>query len=177
MRVCRRSTLQAAHLHAASPDAPLLDKRIPPLAKYSIAGNKGTASVRSIINHRADAGAPSRGRVLDYMVGSITTPADSAFDHELYRTSTAGTGAANTPSPLDPADTAAVNDSSDTYTVDPTIGVLLLRVPLNQRATYRWVAAPDCGLVFPATASNGITGGVASATTTDFSATMIVDSQ
>ncbi len=147
------------------------------MARYAVPGNKGTASVRSIVNARSDASAASRGRVYDYMVGSITTPADNAYDHELYRTSTAGTASAVTPSPLDPADAASVNDASDTYTVDPTIGVVLMRIPLNQRASYRWVAAPGSELVWPATASNGITGGLAAASVTDFSATMYVDTQ
>lgn len=145
------------------------------MAKYAVAGNKGTASVRSIILARS-AATTERGRVYDYMVGSITTPADSAFDHELFRVSTAGTGAANTPNPLDPADAASTFTALDTVTVDPTIGVVLVRVPLNQRASYRWVAAPDGALIWPATSANGIGGGVASATTTDFSATMHVDS-
>lgn len=147
------------------------------MARYACPGNKGTASVRTIVGARADATVASRGKVYDYMVGSITTPADSAFDHELYRTSTAGTGAALTPAPLDPADSASVSDASDTFTADPTIGVLLMRVPLNQRATYRWVAAPGGELVWPATASNGIAGGLQTATTTDFSATLHIDTQ
>lgn len=145
------------------------------MARYQVPGNKGTASVRSIVCARADGTTAARGRVYDYMVGSITTPADSAFDHELYRTSTAGTGASVTPSPCDPADAASVFDASDTYTADPTIGVVLMRVPLNQRATYRWVAPPGGELVWPATTNNGITGGLATASTTDFSATQQVD--
>lgn len=147
------------------------------MPRYAVPGNKGTASVRSIVNARSDGTTASRGKVYDYMVGSITTPADSAFDHELYRTSTAGTGAAVTPSPLDPADTAAVNDASDTYTADPTIGVVLMRLSLNQRATYRWAAAPGGELVWPGTTNNGITGGLAAASTTDFSGTLMVDTQ
>lgn len=148
------------------------------MARFAIAGNKGTASVRSIVNARAAASAGARGRVYDYMVGSPATPADSAFDHELFRTSTAGTAASNTPNPLDVADLAATGfAASDTYTVDPTIGVVLLRVPVNQRGTYRWVAAPGGELVWPVTANNGITGGLATASTTDFSATLHVDSQ
>jgi hypothetical protein len=145
------------------------------MPRFHVAGNKGTTSVRTIINARCDGTTLGRGRVYDYMVGSITTPADSAFDHELFRTSTAGTASANTPSPLDVADTAAIFDASDTYTVDPTIGVNLMRVPLNQRATYRWVAAPGGELVWPATAANGISGGLQTASTTDFSATLAVD--
>ncbi len=146
------------------------------MPRFHCSANKGTASVRTIVQARSDASTLGRGRVYDYMVGSITTPADSAFDHELFRTSTAGTKSDITPSPLDVADTAAIFDASDTYTVDGTIGVLLMRVPLNQRATYRWVAAPGGELVWPATASNGIGGGLAAATTTDFSATLAVDS-
>lgn len=145
--------------------------------KYRVPGNKGTTSVRSIVNARADGTTAFRGKVNDYMVGSITTPADNVFDHELIRSTTAGTGAAVTPSPNDPADAASVFDASDTYTVDPTFGVLLMRLPVNMRATYRWVAAPGDELVWPATTNNGITGVVQSATTTDFSATMQVDSQ
>lgn len=145
------------------------------MARYAVPGNKGTASVRTIVAARADATTITRGKVYDYMVGSITTPADNAFDHQLYRVSTAGTGAAVTPNPLDPADVASLADAIDTVTVDPTIGVILMRVPLNQRATYRWVAAPGGELVWPGTASNGIGGGLASASTTDFSATLHID--
>ncbi len=145
------------------------------MARYACAGNKGTASVRTIVNARCDATTLIRGRVYDYMVGSITTPADNTFDHELFRQSTAGTGAALTPSPLDVADTAAIFDASDTITADPTVGVLLMRMSLNMRASYRWVAAPGGELIWPATANNGIGGGVHTATTTDFSGTIHVD--
>lgn len=145
--------------------------------RYSVPGNKGVASVRTIVAVRADATTPQRGRVLDYMVGSISTPADSAFDHTIYRVTTAGTGAAVTLVAKDPADAVALADGIDTVTVDPTITAAtnLLRFALNQRATFRWVAAPGDELVWPATASNGIGGGLAAATTTDFSAEMSVD--
>jgi hypothetical protein len=145
------------------------------MPRFAVPGNKGAASVQGIVGARADAIVLGRGRVYDYMVASVTTPADNVFDHQLMRTSTAGTGAAVTPSPLDVADTASIFDATDTYTIDPTIGVELLRVPLNHRATYRWVAAPGGELIWPATASNGILGGLAAASTTDFSATLMVD--
>lgn len=149
------------------------------MALYTAAGSKGTTSVRTIVNARADASAASRGRVYDYEVGMVTAPnaTDAQFDHMLYRSSTAGTAAALTLNPNDPADAAAVNDASDTYTVDPTIGVVLHRFPMNQRATWRWVAAPGGGFVWPGTASNGICGGVLVATAVDFSATLFVDTQ
>ena len=61
-----------------------------------------------------------------------------------------------------------------TYTIDPTTTAEMLRVPLNHRASYRWVAAPGGELVWPATANNGIAGVLGGTTATDFSATMHV---
>lgn len=144
--------------------------------RFAVPGNKSTASVRAIVAARCDGTTLGRGAVYDYMVGTVTTPADNVFEQELARVSTAGTASAVTPSPLDVADTAAIFDASDTYTVDPTIGVLLMRLPLNHRASYRWVAAPGGELVWPATANNGIAGVLASASATDFSATIHVQS-
>lgn len=143
--------------------------------RYAAAGNKGTASVRTIVAVRADATTPQRGLVYDYAVGNISTPADAAFDHEIYRVSTAGTGAGLTLAPLDPADAAALADAIDTVTVDPTIGTILYRFAMNQRASFRWVAAPGSEFVWPATANNGIGGGLASASASDFSGTLLVD--
>ncbi len=40
--------------------------------------------------------------------------------------------------------------------MEPTYtGIALLSIPLNQRATFRWVANPGSELVIPATANNG----------------------
>ena len=145
------------------------------MAKFSVFGSKGAASVTGIIGARADATTPQRGKLYDYMVACIATPADNVFTHLIQRSSTAGTGAAVTPSPLDPADAAALMDGIDTITVNPTTGVTLLQVGLNQRATYRWVAAPGSELVFPATASNGLLGALGAASTSDFDATMLLE--
>jgi len=143
--------------------------------KYRVPANKGTASVRSIVNVRADATTPQRGKMNDYSFGSVTTPADNVFDHELLRSSTAPTGGTVTPSPNDPADAASLFDAMDTITADPTFGAVLFRCALNMRASFRWVAAPGDELIWPATANNGITGALAAATTTDFSASVGVD--
>ncbi len=140
--------------------------------QYSVPCNKGVASVRTIGAVRADATTLIRGAISEWEVGAVTpTPADVAFDHEIYRVSTIGTGAAVTPSPNDVADTASIADATDTYTVDPTIGVIMKRFGLHQRASMRWVANPGEELIWPATASNGFGGGLAAVSTVDFSGT------
>jgi hypothetical protein len=69
----------------------------------------------------------------------------------------AGTSTGVTPQNLDPADATTEYDAGENHTIEPTYtaGAILLNIPLNQRATFRWVAAPGGELVFPATASNG----------------------
>ena len=145
------------------------------MPKYSVFGSKGAASVTGVLSARADATTLVRGRLYDWMVACVATPADNVFSHLIQRSTTAPTGAAVTPSPLDEADTASLMDATDTITVDPTTGVTLIEVPLNHRATYRWVAAPGGELVWPATANNGLLGALGSASTTDFAGTMMID--
>ena len=78
-----------------------------------------------------------RGKVYDVLIG------------------TNGTGTAVTPNALDPA-AAALATAKSNYSVEPTATVnsSLFNVGVNQRASYRWVAAPRSELVFPATANN-----------------------
>lgn len=100
-------------------------------------------------------------------------PADNAFTFVFQRCTTAGTGAAKTPNSLDPADSlASTIVCTDTVTVDPTLtgNAFLNRIALNQRATFRWVAAPYGELIVPATASNGIALALSAASTTSFDA-------
>lgn len=145
------------------------------MPKFSVFGSKDADNVQGILLARADGTTAGRGRVYDYMVGNNATPADAVFTHILARTSTAGTGDAVTPSPLDPADAASIFDALDGISADPTIGVTLLILAVNQRAAYRWVAAPGSELVWPATTNNGILGALAAASTSTFDATMYVD--
>jgi hypothetical protein len=59
---------------------------------------------------------------------------------------------------INPADAATEADAGTNHTIDPTLtaGAMVLTIPLNQRATFRWVADPGKELVYPATASNGL---------------------
>lgn len=115
-----------------------------------------------------------RGRIYDVMFGSEGSVADNPFLWTMDRITTVGTRTSVTPTPLDPADSACVTASGQNHTsTEPTYtaSTQVLYVPLNQRATFRWVASPDGELVFPATANNGFgirtpTSGAVAATAT-----------
>jgi len=98
-----------------------------------------------------------RFKLYDLMLGSEATPQDSIFLWRIFGITAAGTSTAVTPKPLDASDTiACLTDSGENHTVDATpSGGAVLSIPLNQRATFRWVASPYGELVAPATANNG----------------------
>lgn len=105
------------------------------------------------------AAATVRPRIFDVVLGISQAPADQAGLIFVGRFTAAGTAASNpTPEPLDTGDAAALATAGITHSVEPTYTAnkTLLRIPLNQRATFRWVASPDKELVAPATAANGI---------------------
>lgn len=128
------------------------------MANYAIQMNRtadGTLPVGSI---GADATRPRRGKLYDLLVGSEASPADNAFLYTVQRVTALGTSTAVTPQPLDPGDAATEADAGENHTVNATAtaNAILLAIPVNQRATFRWVAAPGGELVYPATASNGL---------------------
>ena len=98
-----------------------------------------------------------RFKVYDFSMGSDATPADVAITWLIQRFTTAPTGgAAETLEPLDSADAAASTLAMQSATGGGSAGVSLMEFPLNQRATFRWIAAPGSELVVPATTSNGL---------------------
>ncbi len=101
--------------------------------------------------------APRRNKIYDVLIGTNGTPADNFMEFEISRVTTASTTTTATPQALDPADAAAVStvtiNSSTSGTV--TANSQLFYVGINQRASYRWVAAPGSELVSPATSSAG----------------------
>jgi hypothetical protein len=141
------------------------------MARWSIAANKGAGNVQSVALLVAAAASMRRAKIYDWTLGCGASPADNSFTHIGQRCTTAGTGAALTPNSLDAGDTlASTIVCKDTVTVDPTLtaAAFAFRKPLNQRATFRWVAAPYGELIIPATASNGFALGLSAATTTSF---------
>jgi hypothetical protein len=128
------------------------------MAKYGVTLQRTASATLSVGALTAPGAGARRAKIYDLMFGSEATPADNAFLWQLQRCTTAGTAGTNpTPNPLDPADAAAVTVAGQAHSVDPTLtgGALPLTVALNQRATFRWVAAPGGELVIPATANNG----------------------
>jgi hypothetical protein len=147
------------------------------MAKYAITGTQATVSgsYKSVLSIAATTGALRRGKVYDVLIGTNGTPADNYLQWDISRMTATGTASAVTPTPLDPADAAASGTAASNYTAEPTITAnsSLLNVGVNQRASYRWVAAPGSELVFPATANNGLalrtlSGGYTGSATGDY---------
>jgi hypothetical protein len=104
-------------------------------------------------------GAGRRLKVFDFIVGCDAAPADQASKFAFRRTSAAGSQSAQvTPTKLDPADGAPIAVYDTAWSVDPTITASsdLLQMAMNQRATFRWIAAPNSELVVPAVSGAGL---------------------
>jgi hypothetical protein len=123
--------------------------------RYSIDGQDTNTAGTSILG--LTSAATIRPRIYDVIVGSDAAPADNAAEYVIQRYTAAGTATAVTPFALDPADPASLAAAGEAHSVEPTYtsNAILLHFALNQRATFRWVAAPGGELVMPATAANG----------------------
>lgn len=128
------------------------------MAKYALELNR-TASTSLSVGFFQSTATPRRLKVGDWMFGCEATPADNPFLWQLRRVTAAGSpagGSGVTPQPLDTADAASLFDATEGPSTDPTIAsVSLLSIPLNQRATFRWVAAPGYEPTSPATDNLG----------------------
>lgn len=118
-----------------------------------------SGTLKTLINLFHAAATPTnRGRILDVIVGSVATPADQAADFLINRSTAVGTeGSGLVPNNLDPGGPAGDIDSGLAHSAEPTYTAAkqLLAFQLNQRATFRWVAAPGCELIMTATQNNG----------------------
>ncbi len=104
-------------------------------------------------------GGNSRAKVYDILISSGATPADQAANIEVMRTTAVGTeGSGYVPVKLDPDGPTSNFDSGVSHSAEPTETALsrMLAFSLNQRATFRWVAAPGSEIILPATTNNGI---------------------
>jgi hypothetical protein len=113
-----------------------------------------TTTYKTVLSIYSSSGtAVKRGKVYDVLVGVDGTPADNAMRWDISRQTAAGTATSVTPLPLDPADTACLSVSTANSTAEPTITAnsSVFNVAVNQRASFRWVAAPGSELVYPAT--------------------------
>lgn len=123
--------------------------------KYSIHGADTNTAATTILELRSTTAV--RPKIFDLQVGSDAAPADNAAQYNLQRTTTAGTATAVTPQALDPGDPAATSTAGKAHSAEPTYtaNAILLAFAANQRAAYRWIAAPGSEIVLPA-AANGV---------------------
>ena len=128
------------------------------MGQYGAELQKATTSTTIGVGSIEAPGASMRRAWLyDFVFGSAAAAADNTFEFEVNRTTTAATGTAVTPNPLDLADAACVTLAKSNNTVQGTNtgGSVPLSASLNQRATFRWLAPPDGKLIIPATANAG----------------------
>lgn len=136
------------------------------MAKYAFSnGNAGSAqnlttTYKTLLDITAATGATTLRRcwVYDVLLGVDGTPADNAIVWKVDRQTSTGTRSAVTPPPLDFGDAAALITCGANTTIEGiiTAATQLLEVAVNQRASYRWVAAPGGELVVPATNVAGL---------------------
>ena len=144
--------------------------------------NTLTSTADSAASLTVNASTAHRIWLYEINMGNVGTPADLTSMYLIGQTTDAGaSGGAITPTLLsDAAGQAARSVIHSNLTTEPTyvntsttsgLAVVadgdLLRVPLNHRATYRWVAPPGGEFVAPATTTDGFGGKAdhASATT------------
>lgn len=127
------------------------------MARYAVVGQGTNTAAETLVNLFGSAAV--RPKIYDLTLGSDATPADNAAEYTLQRTTAVGTeGTGFTPVPLDSLTSASVSDSGWNHSAEPTYtaNLILLEWGQNQRATYRWVAAPGGELIAIAAANNGI---------------------
>lgn len=98
------------------------------------------------------------GKIHQIVVGSDATPADIATRFDVLRHTTAGAaGTAVVEKPTDPQNAAASCNLRGGTMTEPTYEAdFLLEIPLNQRATYTWIANPGRELRTVVGTANGI---------------------
>lgn len=135
-------------------------------ASNSLGGTQQAISgtYKTLLNmYASSTTALRRGKVYDLLIGTNGTPADNYMEWDVSRFSATAilTATAVTPNPLDAADSAFLGVANANATGENTyvangVGASVFYVGVNQRASYRWVAAPGSELVYAATALVGL---------------------
>lgn len=120
-----------------------------------LAGTKqaNAATYKTQLSLTAATATLTRAKIYDVLIGTNGTPADNPMEFDISRQTAAGTGTAVTPVPLEPGDRASGTVGLANDTAEPTVTATssVFYIGLNQRASYRWVAAPGSELVIPNT--------------------------
>lgn len=138
------------------------------MAKYAISnGNAGSQGVNTTtyktqwdITAATGATTLRKAWIYDLTFGADGTPADNQVSYVVNRQTSTGTRTVAVPPPIDSSDAAALIVVGVNTTIEPSItaATQLLEIATNERATYRWVAAPGSELVVPATNVAGLGG-------------------
>jgi hypothetical protein len=119
-----------------------------------------TTTYKTQIDITAATGATTlrKAWLYDVMMGCDQTPADNAIGWCIDRQTSTGTRTAQIPPPLDAGDAAALITVGVCTTIEGivTATTKLMEIGINQRAGYRWVAAPGGEFVVPATNVAGL---------------------
>lgn len=130
------------------------------MARYSLSNTMGTPSnltttYKTQWDLTAATGATTlrKAWIYDLLFGADGTPADNAIVYKVDRQTSTGTRTSATPAPLEGSDAAALITAGVVTTIEPivTSATQMIELAVNQRASYRWVAAPGGELVVPAT--------------------------
>ena len=131
------------------------------MARYSASGSQNLPASSTPITALTIASQSTvhRNIIYDITIANVGAPADLVTLHTIQRITAVGTaGSAVTPSLLDIADRASQSAVGENHSSEPTYtsATELLEIPLNHRATFRWVAAPGGEIITPATNNAGI---------------------
>jgi hypothetical protein len=128
------------------------------MAEYAIDFHRTASGAASLGSVSADSTRPRRFEIYDLIFGSEAAAADNPFLYVIQRFTAAGTSTSVVPQPIDAADAATEMDAGENHTVEPTYtaAAIMLELPLNQRASFRWIATERGRLMAPATAANGM---------------------
>lgn len=127
--------------------------------RYSATGEQTVTATPGDTALAVIAATVTRGQIHDIIFSHAAVPADTVIQWLVRRFTAVGTeGAGVVPIALDPGAPAAQLDGAENHTVEPTYTAAseLFDNDLNQRASFRWVAAPGGEFVIPAVANNGI---------------------
>jgi hypothetical protein len=130
------------------------------MARYSASGSQNLSSSAITALTIASQSTVHRNIIYDIVIANVGSPADLVTLHTIQRITNpnAANCTAVTPSLLDLADRAAQSACGENHTAEPTYtsNQELMEIPLNHRATFRWVAAPGSELITPAINNAGI---------------------
>lgn len=111
------------------------------------------ATYKTIVALTAATATLTSAKIYDVLIGTLGTPADNVVQWDISAQTAAGTSTAVTPTQLDPTNRAAGTVASVNFTAEGTITAAssVFNIGINQRASYRWVAAPGGEIIIPKT--------------------------